>query len=147
MNSQETAQALMDSIQGGDFDHAKTLLSDNFRFKGLVPGWISARTWLRMGASLRLAFTGFKYNFKVNGADGDIVTSTSQLSGNHRGAIDLTWLRMGVISATHRNFSTAVENNKITVKKGKVSSWVVEPTEGAGLMAILGQLGVKLPTG
>jgi hypothetical protein len=52
---------------------------------------------------------------------------------------------MGVISATNRTFSTALENNKITVKNGKVSSWVVEPTEGAGLMAILGQLGVKLP--
>jgi hypothetical protein len=98
-----------------------------------------------MGASLRLAFTGLKYNFKVNGADGNVVTSTSQLSGNNRGAIDLTGLRMGVISATHKNFSTAVENNKITVKNGKVSSWVVEPNEGAGLMAILGQLGVKLP--
>ncbi len=145
MNSKETVQALMDSIQRGDFDNAKTLLADNFRFKGLVPGSISGRTWLKIGASLRLAFNGFKYNFKVNGADGDIVTSTSQLSGNHRGAIDLTGLRMGVISATNRNFSTAVENNKITVKNGKVSSWVVEPTEGAGLTAILNQLGVKLP--
>jgi hypothetical protein len=135
----------MDSIQRGDFDKAKTLLSDDFRFKGLVPGWISGRTWLKMGTSLRLAFTGLKYNFLVNGADGDIVTSTSQMSGNHRGAIDLTGLRLGVVSATNRNFSTAVENNKITVKNGKVSSWVVEPTEGAGLMAILGQLGVKLP--
>ena len=145
MNSQDTAQALMDSIQRGDFEKAETLLSDNFRFKGLVPGWISARTWLKMGASLRLAFTGFKYNFKVQGTDGDIVTSTSQLSGNHRGAMDLTGLRMGVISATNRNFSTAVENNKITIKNGKVSSWIVEPTDGAGLLAILSQLGVKPP--
>ena len=144
MTSQETVQALMDSIQRGDFDMAKTLLSDDFRFKGLVPRWISARTWLKMSTSLRLAFTGLKYNFKVNGADGDIVTSTSQLSGDNRGAFDLTGLRMGVVSATNKNFSTAVENNKITVKNGKVSSWVVEPTEGAGLMAILGQLGIKL---
>ena len=98
-----------------------------------------------MSQSLRLAFTGLKYNFNVNGADGNIVTSTSQLSGNNRGAFDLTGLRLGVISATNRDFSTAVESNKITVKNGKVSSWIVEPTEGAGLMAILGQLGVKLP--
>lgn len=145
MNSQETVQALMDSIQRGDFDRAKSLLSDNFRFKGLVPRAISARTWLRIGASLRLAFTGLNYNFKVNGADGNVVTSTSQMSGNNRGAFDLTGLRMGVISATNKNFSTAVENSKITVKNEKVSSWIVEPKEGAGLMAILGQLGVKLP--
>jgi predicted ester cyclase len=145
MTSQETVQALMDSVQRGDFDRAGTLLADNFRFKGLIPRSISGRTWLKMSTSLRLAFTSLQYNFKVNGADGNIVTSTSQMSGNHRGAIDLTGLRMGVISATNRTFSTALENNKITVKNGKVSSWVVEPTEGAGLMAILGQLGVKLP--
>jgi len=51
-----------------------------------------------------------------------------------------------VISATNRNVSTARENNTITVKNEKVSSWVVEPTEGAGLAAILKQLGVKPPT-
>jgi ketosteroid isomerase-like protein len=146
MTSQETVQALMDSIQRGDFDLAKTLISDDFRFKGMVPGSISGRTWLRMSTSLRLAFTALNYNFKVSSTDGNIVNTTSQLSGNNRGAIDLTGLRMGVVSATNRNFSTTMENNKITVKNGKVSSWVVEPTEGAGLMAILGQLGVKPPT-
>jgi hypothetical protein len=143
MNSQETVQALMDSVQRGDFDRAKTYLSDDFRFKGLVARPISGKTWLKMGTSLRLAFTSLNYNFKVKGADGDVIKSTTQMSGNNRGAFDLTGLRMGVISATNRNFSTAVENNKITVKNGKVSSWIVEPTAGAGLMAILGQLGVK----
>lgn len=146
MTSQETVQALMDSIQRGDFDRAKTLISDDFRFKGMIPRSISGRTWLKMGTSLRLAFTALNYNFKVNSTDGNIVNSTTQMSGNNRGAIDLTGLRMGVVSATNRNFSTAVENNKITVKNGKVSSWVVEPTEGAGLLAILGQLGVKPST-
>ena len=51
---------------------------------------------------------------------------------------------MGVISATHKDFSTTPEKIKITVRNDKVSSWVVEPTEGAGLMAILKQLDVKL---
>src|SRR4030095_7760957 len=114
MNSQETVQALMDSIQRGDFDKARTLLSDNFRFKGLVSRSISGKTWLRMGASLRLAFTGLNYNFKVNSAEGNIVNTTSQMSGNNRGAFDLTGLRMGVISATNKNFSTALENHTIT---------------------------------
>jgi hypothetical protein len=97
-----------------------------------------------MGASLRMAFNGLKYNFKVENTDGNVVHTTSQMSGNNRGAFDLTGLRMGVVSATNKNFSTALERNKITVKNDKVSSWVVEPTEGAGLMAILKQLDVKL---
>ena len=143
MNSQEIVQALMDSIQRGDFDKAKTLLSDDFQFKGLVRKPISGKTWLYLGASLRMAFNGLKYNFKLENSNGDIFNTTSQMSGNNRGALDLTGLHMGVIAATHKNFSTAVEKHRITVKDEKVSSWVVEKTEGAGLMAILGQLGVK----
>jgi ketosteroid isomerase-like protein len=145
MSSQEIVQALMDSVQRGDFDNARTLLAEDFRFKGMGPRPISGKTWLRMGASLRMAFTGLNYNFKMDGADGNIINTTTQMSGNNGGAFDLTGLRMGVVSATHKKFSTARENNKITVRDEKVSSWVVEPTEGAGLKEILGQLGVKLP--
>ena len=143
MKSQEIVQTLMDAVQKGDFDKAKTLLSDDFKFKGLVRRPISGKTWLRLGASLRMAFNGLNYHFKVDSARGNIVNTTSQMSGNNRGAFDLTGLRMGVISATNKDFSTATEKIKITVKNDKVSSWVVEPTEGAGLMVILKQLGVK----
>jgi hypothetical protein len=146
MNSQETVQALMDSVQRGDFEKAKTLLSDDFRFSGLVRNPISGKTWLRMSASLKMAFSGLDYHFKMDSADGNVVNTTSQMSGNNRGAFDLTGLHMGVISATHKNFSTAMENNRITVRDEKVSSWAVEPTQGAGLKAILDQLGVRLPT-
>jgi len=144
MNSQETVQTLIDSVQRGDFDKARTLLADDFKLKGLIPKPINGKTWLKMSASLKMAFTGLNYHFQVDSADGNIVNTTAQMSGQNRGAFDLTSLRMGVISATNKNFSTPTEKIKITVKNEKVSSWVVEPTEGAGLMAILKQLGVKL---
>ena len=143
MTSQETVQALMDSVQRGDFDKAKTLLSDDFQFKGMIRRPISGKTWLKMSASLKMAFAGLNYHFKVDSATGNVVNTSSQMTGNNRGAFDLTGLHMGVISATNKNFSTARENHTITVKNEKVSSWVVEPTEGAGLMEILKQLDVK----
>jgi len=146
MDSKTTVQALMDSVQRGDFDRAKTLLSDDFQFRGMIRRPINGKIWLRMSASLKMAFSGLNYHFKMDSADGNVVNTTSQMSGNNRGAFDLTGLHMGVISATHKDFSTATENNKITVKDEKVSSWVVEPTEGAGLKAILGQLGVTPTT-
>jgi len=31
----------------------------------------------------------------------------------------------------------------VTVKDGRITLWIVEPTDGAGLKAILGQIGVK----
>ena len=55
-------------------------------------------------------------------------------------------MNMGIIPATDKDLSVKVEKTKVTVKDNKVTSWAVEHTDGAGLSAILDQLGVKLPT-
>ena len=146
MNKREIVQSLMDSIQKGDFNNAKTLLADDFQFSGPIPQPINREAWLGMSASLKAAFPDLDYHFKVIGADDDVVKTTSQLSGTHRGSFDLTNMKMGVIPATNKTFAAKLENTKITVKENKVTSWAVEPTQGAGLHAILEQLGVKLPT-
>jgi len=146
MNKREIVQSLMDSIQKGDFVHAKTMLADDFQFSGPVPTPINRDSWLGMSASLKTAFPNLDYHFNVIGAQGDVVKTTSQLSGTHTDPFDLTAMNMGVIPATDKDFSVKVEKTKVTVKDNKVTSWAVEPTDGAGLSAILDQLGVKLPT-
>jgi predicted ester cyclase len=143
MNYRETVQALLDSVQKGDFEKAKSMLADDFQFSGPIPEPVNKEAWLTMSASLRTAFPDLDYHFNVIGADDDVVRTTSQLSGTHRGSFDLTNMNMGVIPATHQAFSAQLEKTKITVKENKITSWAVEPTEGAGLKAILGQLGVK----
>jgi len=143
MNKRETVQALMDSIQKGDFENAKTMLAEDFQFSGPVSAPIDAGAWLGMSKSLRTAFPDLNYHFKVIGTDGDVVRSTSQLSGTHNGPFDLTGMNMGVIPATNKAFSAKLEKTKVTVKDGKITLWAVEPTDGAGLRAILGQLDVK----
>jgi predicted ester cyclase len=146
MSRRETVQALMDSIQKGDFENARTMLADDFQFSGPVPEPINAEAWLGMSASLKAAFPDLDYRFKVIGAEGDVVRSTTQLSGTHSGSFDLTGMNMGVIPATNKSFSAKLAKTKVTVKDDKITSWAVEPTEGAGLMAILKQLDVELPT-
>ena len=146
MNKRETVQALVDSVQKGDFENAKTILADDFQFSGPVPEPINKEAWLGMSSSLKTAFADLNYHFKVIGADGDVVRATTQLSGTHSGSFDLTNMDMGVIPATNRAFSTNAEKLKITVRENKIISWFAEPTEGAGLMAILKQLDVKVPT-
>src|SRR6266498_4412125 len=143
VNKRETVQALMHTVQRGDLERAKSMFAEDFRFSGPVPGPIDADAWLDMSVSLKTAFPDLNYHFKVIGADGDVVRSTRQLSGTHSGSFDLTNMEMGVIPATNRFFSSRVEKTKITVKENKITSWIIEPTEGAGLKAILGQLGVK----
>ncbi len=145
MNKRETVQALMDSVQKGDFTLAKSMLTEDFQFSGPIPEPINAKMWLEMSASLKTAFPDLDYHFKVIGADGDVVKSTSQLSGTHSGSFDLTNMNMGVIPATNKSFSAKLERTKVTVRENKIAAWVVESTEGAGLMAILKQLDVKMP--
>ena len=146
MNKREIVQTLLDSVQKGDFKTAKSLLSDDFQFSGPIPEPVNREAWIGMSSSLKTAFPDLDYRFKVIGADDDVVKTTSQLSGTHSGSFDLTNMNMGVIPATNKAFSAKLEKTKITVKENKITSWTVEPTQGAGLNAILDQLGVKLPT-
>ena len=145
MNKRETVQALMDSIQKGDFVTAKSMLADDFQFSGPVPEPINAEAWIEMSDSLKTAFPDLDYHFTVIGAEGDVVRATAQLSGTHSGALDLTGMDMGVIPATNKTFSTTLVKTKVTVNENKITSWAAEPTDGAGLMAILKQLDVLVP--
>ena len=140
MNKRETVQALMDSVQKGDFVAARSMLADDFKFSGPVPEPINAEAWLGMSASLKAAFPDLDYHFKVTGTEGDVVKTTMQLSGTHSGSFDLTNMDKGVIAATNNAFSVKREKTKLTVKGTKITAWVVEQTEGAGLEAILRQL-------
>ena len=146
MNKRETVQALLDSVQKGDFKTTKSMLTDDFQFSGPIPEPINRDAWLGMISSLKTAFPDLDYHFKVIGAEGDVVRAISQLSGTHTGSFDLTNMNMGVIPSTDKTFSAKHEKTKLTVREDKITSWAVEPTEGAGLKAILGQLGVTVPT-
>ena len=56
MDSKATVQALMDSVQQGDFVKAQSTLSNDFQFSGPVPQPISGPAWMGMSASLKTAF-------------------------------------------------------------------------------------------
>jgi predicted ester cyclase len=145
MNKRETVQALMDSIQKGDLEAAESMLADDFQFSGSIPEPINKEAWLRMTSSLKTAFPDLDYHFRVIGTQGEVVRTTSQLSGTHSGSFDLTSMDRGVIPATNKTFVATLEKAKITVKENKITAWAVDPTQGAGLMAILKQLEVEMP--
>ena len=146
MNSKETVQVVMDSIQNGDYVKAKSLLSNDFQFSGPVPEPMTGEAWIGMLTSLKNASPNIQYHFKVERVDGDVAYIGSKLEGTQSASLDLTGVHMGVIPATNKSWTAAQEHGKVTVKGDKVTSWVVETTSGAGLMAILGQLGIKPPS-
>jgi ketosteroid isomerase-like protein len=146
MNKRETVQALMDAVQKGDFESAKTMLADDFQFRGPVPQPISGEAWLGMSTNLKAAFPDLDYNFKIEGVDGDKVNIAAELKGTHKRDLDLTSMNMGVIPATNKSFEAAHEHGVATMRDGKISAWAMDGSEGAGLLAILDQLGVKPAT-
>jgi len=145
LNKRETVQSLMDAVQMGNLELAASLLADDFQFSGPVPEPIDKEAWLRMSASLKAAIPDLDYHFKVIGTQGDVVRTTSQLSGTHSGSFDLTSMNMGVIPSSGKTFVATREKAKLTVKEDKITAWVVEPTQGAGVMAILKQLEPETP--
>ena len=146
MDSKATVQALMDSIQKGDFEKAKLYLSNDFQFSGAVPEPIISEAWLGMSMSLKKAFPNLEYHFRVECTDGETAHTSAKLKGTNSGDFDLTGMHMGVIPATNKSFAVAQEYGQATVKSDRVTSWAVQSTPGGGLMAILEQLGVKLPS-
>jgi predicted ester cyclase len=145
MSAKQTVQAFIDAFQAGDFDTASSMLSNDFQFSGPVPEPIGAQEWMGMASSMRVAFPDINYNFEVLGADESKVKVSSQLTGTHTGDLDLSPMGMGVIPPTGKPFSNAREEGEATVRGGKIVSVAYPSTEGAGLMALLAQLGIQPP--
>ena len=146
MNQREIVQALLDSVQRGDFEKAKSLLSNDYQFSGPVPEPINAEKWMEINKNLKKAFPNLDYHFHVDGVDGDVIKISAELKGTQSGVLDLSLLGLGVIPATNKSFATPREHGRVTIKNEKVSTWVVDRIEGGGLMGILTQLGIPVPT-
>jgi hypothetical protein len=141
------AKALMYAIQTGDYEQAKSYLAADFKFSGSVPKPIRTEAWLVMNMNLKKAFPNLEYHFRVESVQsGGVVKISSELKGTHKGDLDLTSMKMGVIPATSRSFAAGREHGKMIIQENKVVSWVVEPNKDTGLLVILSQLGVKPST-
>jgi|SRR5215211_1296954 len=146
MNQREIVQALLDSVQRGDFQKAKSLLSNDYQFSGPVPEPINAETWVGIHTNLKRAFPDLDYHFHVESVEGDVTKISAELKGTHSGALDLSALGLGVTPASGKSFAIPREHGKVTCKGDKVTSWVIDRIEGGGLMGILNQLGIAVPT-
>jgi hypothetical protein len=148
MNPREIVQALVDSVQRGDFKKAQSFLSTNYQFSGPIPTPIDGETWMAINRNLKKAFPNLDYHFHldgVDGLDGSVIRMSSELKGTHRGTLDLSPLGLGTTPATDKAIATPREHGRVTIKGDKVVSWVVDRIEGGGLMGMLGQLGLTIP--
>ncbi|HET9912312.1 MAG TPA: hypothetical protein VFQ13_10510 [Anaerolineales bacterium] len=149
MNPREIVQALLDSVQRGDYQKAKFLVSNDCQFSGPVPELMRREAWIGINKNLKKAFPNLDYHFHVDGLDGldgHVVKISTEIKGTHSGDLDLSSVGLGVTPATNKSFAMPHERCRVIIKGSKVASWVVEPVEGGGLMGILDQLGLTVPT-
>ena len=136
----------MDAIQQGDFEKAKTFLSKDFQFSGSAPQPVDGDAWLAMSRSMKKAFPNLDYHFHLENMYANTARISMQLRGTQTGTLDLTGRNMGKRRGSKRSFVSAREDGKVTVEADQVISWVVQPAAGAGMKAILEQLGIESPT-
>lgn len=149
MNPRETVQALLDSVQRGDFQKARFLVSADCQFSGPVPEVLKREAWMEMNKNLKKACPNLDYHFhvdRVDGLDGHLVKISAELKGTQSCILDLSPVGLGVSPATDKSFVAPREHVRVTIKDSKVASWVIEPIEGGGLMGILTQLGIPVPS-
>jgi predicted ester cyclase len=139
------ASKLFQAIEAKDTTAAAKLLSDDFTFSGPVPQPISGGEWLAMQQGLSKAFPDWKFNAANLREEGGKVRCAVQITGTHKGELDLSALGMPKLPATGKSVKLPREEITLSVSNGKFTSLSVPPTDGGGVMGILSQLGVKVP--
>jgi predicted ester cyclase len=145
VNTEEFAEAYLDAFNAGDLDTLADYLADDFQFSGPVPEPMDRDQFLGLMELMWNAFPDIQFNAQIVSVNRNVLHFTAQLVGTHTGDLDLSSMGMGVIPPTGRPFSMARESGETVFKDGYVISHHLNPTEGAGLIAILQQLGIRVP--
>jgi predicted ester cyclase len=145
MRTQEIAEAYVDAFNRGDLNTLADLFADDFQFSGPLPDPVGRDQFLGLMELMWGGFPDIRFNTRLVDINGNVMHFTNQLAGTHTSDLDLSFMGMGVIPATGRSFSMARENGEGVIEDDYIVSVYVEPTEGAGLIAILQQLGIEVP--
>jgi hypothetical protein len=149
MNPREIVQALLDSVQRGDFQKTRFLVSKDCQFSGLVPELLKREEWIGINKNLKKACPNLDYHFhvdRVDGLNGHLVKISAELKGTQSCVLDLSPVGLGVSPATDKSFAMPREHIQVRIRDSKVASWLVEPIEGGSLIGFLIQLGLNVPS-
>ncbi|OGR91226.1 MAG: hypothetical protein A2V88_11145 [Elusimicrobia bacterium RBG_16_66_12] len=146
MSALEMASKLFQAIEAKDMIAAAKYLSDDFTFSGPVPQPVSGGEWLAMHQSLSKAFPDWKFNASNLREEGGKVRGVLQITGTHKGELDLSALGMPNVPATGKAIKLPREEITLTGSDGKFTSLSTAATVGGGVMGVLSQLGVEVPS-
>jgi hypothetical protein len=143
MDPKETIQALMDAVQAGDFEKARSFLVGGFFSDASLVSMVLTWHWTNIGEKLKEAFPDLDYGLHIESVDESVVKFSTQIRGTHTRDLALTMLTTGVIPATNKTIASPREYGIAVVRAGKVISWAMEKMNCTNLTTILAQLGIK----
>jgi predicted ester cyclase len=145
MSAIEMAKGLLQALETKDAASASKYLSEDFVFSGPVPKPISGPEWLAMQQSLSKAFPDWRFNVESLREEGGKIRGTVQITGTHKGELDLSALGMPRIAATGKSIKLPRSEITITYSDGKLTSLDSPAPVDGGVAGILSQLGIKMP--
>jgi len=131
MSEVEIARRAFEGIESSDFEGVEALLANSFEFSGPVPEPLDANRWLGMQKKMMAAFPDRVFNAEDIHLHGDEV-------------LDLSELGIPLIPPTGKAVSLPREDVVFTFAGDKIASIRSSGAPGAGVAAILSQLGVEM---
>jgi hypothetical protein len=142
--TEEVVKAMMTAVDNGDMETAAGYLSADFTFSGPVPEPINKAQWVGLQRQLLVAFPDWSFNLSDVQVEGNIVTTTYQITGTHTGELDLSPMGLPKIPATGKSISLPEEQARCTVEAGKIVEIHIDPNPAGGVTGTLSQLGVEI---
>lgn len=143
--STKVVSQVVAAIEAQNWDGARALLSDDFKFTGAVPEPISAEQWLGIHRAFAAAMPDLRMNYAPTKSNGSHTSGTVKLTGTHTGEFNLPVPGIPRVAATGNKIANPTEYVDVTVKGGKLTEWRVEPTPDGGVFGIVSQMGAQLP--
>jgi predicted ester cyclase len=146
MSATDIVKAALAAVEAGDFKKADSMLADDMVFAGPVPEPLGKHEFLGVQMAMHTAMPDWKFNGEDYMENGDVVTANLHITGIQTGELSLPMPGLPKIPPSGKKVSLPKEQTTFTVKNGKLSRLDAASTPGGGVMGILSQLGVKMPS-
>jgi predicted ester cyclase len=145
MSTVETVRALLAAIEAGEWERARSYLTDDYSFGGAVPEPIGPDAWLGIHKALSAAMPDFSFNARgIHEENGKVVGQVG-VTGTQTRELVLPIPGMAPIAPTGKRVSLPTETITVTMRGDKLANLDVSEVAGGGVPGLLTQLGAALP--
>ena len=146
MSAMDVVKAGFAAAESMDWKKFESYVAEDFVFSGATPEPVGKKEFVGLQMALEEAMPDWKFNASGYKEMGDKVMVDMQITGTQTKELTLPMPGFPKIPATNKKVSLPNQPGTFTVKNDKLVSLDIKDVPGGGLMGILGQLGVNMPS-